>query len=184
MFSTSSLMFSNTLAPNSPMIVSSHKFISSQNSDKSELHKEPIWSSISRKLSHSSCGVLQKSVPLAASAAILLWSSPVDAGILSGFSGLESLPGPELPRIDFLNKFNEDNQKKYAEFDSRFKSSTVLKELLEKSKVNQEKNKKEIQDKYCMRGAEWGVGDCSTQGMTDEEKENFIAMLKKNSATE
>ncbi|KAK1296690.1 hypothetical protein QJS10_CPB15g01342 [Acorus calamus] len=122
------------------MIVSSHKFTSSQNSDKSESHKEPIWSSTSRKLSHSSRGVLQKSVPLAASAAILLWSSPVDAGILSGFSGLESMPGPELPRIDFLNKFNEDNQKKYADFDSRFKSSTVLKELLEKSKVNKEKS--------------------------------------------
>lgn len=40
------------------------------------------------------------------------------------------------------------------------------------------RNEKEIQDKYCLRGAEWGVGDCSTTGMTDEEKDKFITMLK------
>jgi hypothetical protein len=28
------------------------------------------------------------------------------AGIMSGFSGLESIPGPQLPQIDFLNRFN------------------------------------------------------------------------------
>lgn len=91
----------------------------------------------------------------------------VNAGILSGFSGLESIPGPQLPEIDFLRKWNgsalpwneqkfpfssrylinnyiyllfeDENQKKYAEFDKRFKSSTVLKELLEKSKLNKER---------------------------------------------
>ncbi|KAF6171748.1 hypothetical protein GIB67_007269 [Kingdonia uniflora] len=41
------------------------------------------------------------------------------------------------------------------------------------------RNKQEIQDKYCLRGAEWGIGDCSTDGMTETEKEGFIAMLKK-----
>nr|CAD1832370.1 unnamed protein product [Ananas comosus var. bracteatus] len=105
----------------------------------------------------------------------------VNAGILSGFSGLESVPGPQLPQFDFLNKWNEDNQKKYAEFDSRFKSSTVLKELLEKSRLNKERNQKELQDKYCLRGAEWGVGDCSTEGMTQEERDEFVGMLKKRS---
>ena len=29
-----------------------------------------------------------------------------NAGFLSGFSGIESSPGPELPRIEFLDKFN------------------------------------------------------------------------------
>lgn len=29
-----------------------------------------------------------------------------NAGFLSGFSGIESVPGPELPQVDFLNKFN------------------------------------------------------------------------------
>ncbi|XVE85783.1 hypothetical protein DITRI_Ditri17bG0118800 [Diplodiscus trichospermus] len=123
--------------------------------------------------------VLHKSlVPLAASVTILLSPFPAKAGFLSGFSGIESFPGPQLPQIDFLNRFNEENQKKYAEADERFKSSPLLKQLLEKSKQNKEKNKQEIQDKYCIRGAEWGVGDCSVEAMSPEEKENFIAMLK------
>ncbi|PPS17459.1 hypothetical protein GOBAR_AA03120 [Gossypium barbadense] len=100
------------------------------------------------------------------------------AGLLSGFPGIESIPGPQLPEIEFLNRFNEENQKKYAEADARFKSSPLLKQLLERSKQNKEKNKQEIQDKYCMRGAEWGVGDCSVEAMSPEDKENFIAMLK------
>ncbi|XP_058070189.1 uncharacterized protein LOC131219196 [Magnolia sinica] len=130
----------------------------------------------------SPSSALQKSIPFAAaSVSILLWSFPVNAGILSGFSGLESMPGPQLPQFDFLTQRNEENQKKYAEFDSRFKSSPMLKELLEKSKSNKEKNRQQIQDKYCIRGAEWGVGDCSTQGMTPEEKDNFISMLKQKS---
>lgn len=40
---------------------------------------------------------------------------------------------------DFHPCFAEENQKKYAEFDERFKSSPLLKELLERSKLNQEK---------------------------------------------
>lgn len=35
--------------------------------------------------------------------------------------------------------FAEENQKKYAEFDARFKKSPLLKKLLEKSKENKEK---------------------------------------------
>lgn len=131
-------------------------------------------------LSHPSwrSRALQSSLPLAASLSMLLWSNPVNAGFLSGSTGLESIPGPQLPQIDFLNKFNEENQKKYAEFDQRFKSSPLLKKLLEQSELNKQKNKQEIQDKYCLRGAEWGVGDCSTQGMTENQKDDFIAMLK------
>ncbi|XP_006649611.1 uncharacterized protein LOC102716853 [Oryza brachyantha] len=120
----------------------------------------------------------------AASLSLALWSTPVHAGILSGFTGLESVPGPDLPRVEFLEKWNAENQKKYAEFDSRFKSSQVLKELLEKSKQNKLKNERQIQDKYCLRGAEWGVGDCSTEGMSDQEKEDFIAELKKRTGAE
>lgn len=40
------------------------------------------------------------------------------------------------------------------------------------------RNKQEILDKYCLRGAEWGVGDCSAEGMTPDERDKFIAMLK------
>ncbi|GAB2214473.1 hypothetical protein Droror1_Dr00018822 [Drosera rotundifolia] len=135
--------------------------------------------SASVKLHHA---LLQKSLPLAVSVAVLLGSAPAKAGFLSGSTGIESIPGPELPSIEFLKRFNEENQKKYAENDARFLSSPIVKELLERSKNNKEKNKQEILDKYCLRGAEWGVGDCSAEGMTLDEKEKFIAMLKKKTS--
>ncbi|TKY69614.1 hypothetical protein E2542_SST05892 [Spatholobus suberectus] len=131
-----------------------------------------------------SCKALHKSVPLAASIAILLWSTPAHAGLMSGISGIESVPGPQLPQIDFLKRLNEENQKKYAENDARFKSSPLLKKLLEQSKLNKEKNRKEIENKYCIRGAEWGVGDCSAEGMSPAEREKFIAMLKQKAGQE
>lgn len=40
------------------------------------------------------------------------------------------------------------------------------------------RNRKETQDKYCIRGAEWGVGDCSAEAMSPEDKEKFISELK------
>ncbi|XP_010502353.1 PREDICTED: uncharacterized protein LOC104779663 [Camelina sativa] len=122
--------------------------------------------------------------PLAASLTLLLSPCTVEAGLMSGSPGIESVPGPELPKIEFLDSFNAKNQKFYAENDARFKESPLLKKLLENSKLNKEKNERAIQDKYCLRGAEWGVGDCSTTGMTDEEKEQFITMLKKKTGVE
>uniref|UniRef100_A0A2P2J6Z8 Uncharacterized protein LOC105116656 isoform X2 n=1 Tax=Rhizophora mucronata TaxID=61149 RepID=A0A2P2J6Z8_RHIMU len=116
-----------------------------------------------------SCQFIHKSLPLATAAALLLLANPAKAGFLSGFSGIESIPGPQLPQMDFLTRFNglvscnqcqklvlefmlvldfdyfkrhsfaEENQKKYAEADARFKSSPILKELLERSKLNKEK---------------------------------------------
>ncbi|XP_021729441.1 uncharacterized protein LOC110696438 [Chenopodium quinoa] len=121
-------------------------------------------------------------VPLAISL-VLCWSNPAEAGFLSGSTGIESIPGPELPKVEFLDRFNEENQKKYAENDERIKSSPIIKELLERSKKNKEKNKQEILDKYCLRGAEWGVGDCSTEGMTAEERDTFIETLKQKIGT-
>lgn len=46
------------------------------------------------------------------------------------------------------------------------------------------RNRQAIQDKYCIRGAEWGVGDCSADGMSPEEREKFIAMLKQKAGVE
>ncbi|KAL7605274.1 hypothetical protein Lser_V15G14896 [Lactuca serriola] len=123
-------------------------------------------------------------LPLAASMTLLLSPFPAHAGLLSGFSGLESMPGPELPKIDSFARFNEENQKKYAENDARFKETPLLKELLERSKVNKEKNRQATQDKYCLRGAEWGIGDCSAEGMSPQERDEFIAMLKKKVGVE
>ncbi|XP_078436076.1 uncharacterized protein LOC144706882 isoform X2 [Wolffia australiana] len=92
--------------------------------------------------------VHRRAIHLAAASALFLWSTPVEAGVLSGFSGLESVPGPELPKIDFLNRWNEERRKKYEDLDSKFQSSPVLKELLEKSKQNKERNKRAMEDKY------------------------------------
>ncbi|KAH6771188.1 hypothetical protein C2S52_015991 [Perilla frutescens var. hirtella] len=133
-------------------------------------------------LEHS---VFQKSVSIvAASLAFVFWSNPAHAGFLSGFSGLESIPGPQLPEIEFLNRFNDENQKKYAENDARFKESPLLKKLLEQTKLNKEKNRQQILDKYCVRGAEWGVGDCSADAMAPEDRDKFIAMLKQKAGME
>ncbi|KAH9606985.1 hypothetical protein KSS87_013760 [Heliosperma pusillum] len=122
-------------------------------------------------------------VPLAVSS-VIFWSNPAQAGFLSGFPGIESVPGPKLPTVDFLNRYVDGYQKKYTDNDERIKSSPIIKELLERSKLNKEKNKQEIMDKYCLRGAEWGVGDCSAEGMTPDEKDAFIAMLKKKVGVE
>ncbi|GER31832.1 peptide chain release factor 2 [Striga asiatica] len=123
-------------------------------------------------------------IPLAVSLAFVLWSNPAHAGFLSGISGIESVPGPQLPKVDFLTRFNEENQKKYAENDARFKESPLLKKLLEQTKLNKEKNRQQILDKYCIRGAEWGVGDCSAEGMSPEDRDKFIAMLKQKAGVE
>ncbi|XP_026381225.1 uncharacterized protein LOC113275868 [Papaver somniferum] len=183
MVSSCCIGFTNSISPLSSTFTISSKITNSQkNPSIAAVAQKPNsvlgskWTSTSS--SSSDFRGLLTVVPLAASMAVLFWTNPVNAGILSGFSGLESVPGPELPQIDFLNRFNEENQKKYAANDERFKSSDVLKEYLEKSKLNKEKNKQGIQDKYCLRGAEWGVGDCSTAGMTDDEKDKFIAMLR------
>lgn len=47
--------------------------------------------------------------------------------------------------------FAEENQKKYAELDARFKESPLLKKLLEKSKENKEKY---ILNKLCISSVE------------------------------
>lgn len=37
---------------------------------------------------------------------VLVFLFSAQAGLLSGFPGIESVPGPQLPQIDFLTKFN------------------------------------------------------------------------------
>ncbi|KAH9320897.1 hypothetical protein KI387_015536 [Taxus chinensis] len=115
---------------------------------------------------------------MAASMAFLLSSQPVQAGLLTGSTGLESIPRPEVPQFDFLKRIQEENQKKAEAADAKFKSSPLLQELLKRSKANAARNKEEIQNKYCERGAEWGVGDCSTAGMSKDEREAFMEMLR------
>ncbi|KAM7269817.1 hypothetical protein ACFE04_025314 [Oxalis oulophora] len=161
-----------------PLLLSCSNFTNCQKPSNNNDKKLQTLSINNNNKSHIA-SISNSVVPLIATVTLLLSSYPAQAGILSGFSGLESIPGPQLPPINFLDRFNEENQKKYAEADAKFKQSPIIKELLERSKLNKQKNKQEIADKYCLRGAEWGVGDCSAEGMTEEEKEKFIAMLKK-----
>ncbi|XP_073136013.1 uncharacterized protein [Henckelia pumila] len=153
-----------------------------------KLEQQPIFIVNAQELVHSPSLVqimLQKSViAVAVSLAIVFCSGTAHAGIFSGLSGIESVPGPQLPSIDFLSRYNEENQKKYAENDARFKESPILKKLLEQTKLNKEKNRQQILDKYCVRGAEWGVGDCSADAMSPEERDGFISMLKKRAGME
>ncbi|KAL0336477.1 UNVERIFIED_CONTAM: hypothetical protein Sradi_4859600 [Sesamum radiatum] len=169
--------------PSQPLL---KKFLPILSFKKKTEHSKPTKNS--QECGHSAALIRtmsQKSlIPIAAAVAVVLWTNPAHAGFLSGLSGIESVPGPQLPQVDFLNRFNEENQKRYAENDARFKESPLLKKLLEKSKLNKEKNRQEILDKYCIRGAEWGVGDCSAEAMSPEDKENFIAMLKKKAGVE
>lgn len=122
---------------------------------------------------------LKMAVIIPVAAFTVLTASPqADAGILSGASGMESVQLPPIPEPGFLKQLQDDKRKMYEGQDETFKNSSYLQELLKKSKDNAALHKKEIADKYCERGAEWGVGDCSLMGMTQEQKENFMKVLK------
>lgn len=45
--------------------------------------------------------------------------------------------------------------------EEKFQESDLLRTLKERSEVNREANKKKLQDIYCRRQAELGVGDCA-----------------------
>lgn len=75
-------------------------------------------------------------------------------------TGLESVEFPQLQAPDGFSKLSSASQQKLDEAEDSFQNSSTLKELLARSEQNKEKNKKEIQNKYCYRQAELGVGDC------------------------
>ncbi|KAJ7274599.1 hypothetical protein O6H91_Y393300 [Diphasiastrum complanatum] len=121
-------------------------------------------------------------IPLAVLAMNLNGPATVEAGILSGATGLESFELPRLPQTDVFKDITEANKKRYKDLDAKFKASPFLQELLKRSKENAVKNKREIEDKYCLRGAEWGVGDCSLAAASKEEKEAFLKAFEKRNA--
>ncbi|KAI5057010.1 hypothetical protein GOP47_0028828 [Adiantum capillus-veneris] len=104
--------------------------------------------------------------------------APAEAGLLSGSPGLESFQLPSLPTIENLKKIQEDNKARYEELDTKFKSSSYVQELLKRSKENAEKHNRKIQNKYCQRGADWGIGDCAVSGMSEDQRSNFDKALK------
>jgi hypothetical protein len=82
-------------------------------------------------------------------------------------SGLESIPLPDMssPVSDSVNdlaiQWKQRNQATLDAAESKFQESDLLKQLKERSDAKREQREKELRDKYCMRQAEMGVGDCA-----------------------
>lgn len=116
--------------------------------------------------------------PLATCFVLTACCAPAEAGFLSGSSGLETFQLPPLPTTESLKKMQGETKARYEGLDTRFKSSSYVQELLKRSKENAEKHQREIQDKYCQRGADWGVGDCSTAAMSEAQRISFAEALR------
>ncbi|GJP66294.1 hypothetical protein CLOP_g23202 [Closterium sp. NIES-67] len=70
-------------------------------------------------------------------------------------------------------------RERYEQLDNNFMQSPILKQLLKQSEENRAKNRQEIEDKYCLRGAEWGVGDCAVgEEMSADEKKDYLEALR------
>eukprot|EP00200_Dunaliella_tertiolecta_P004447 CAMPEP_0202338324 /NCGR_PEP_ID=MMETSP1126-20121109/645_1 /ASSEMBLY_ACC=CAM_ASM_000457 /TAXON_ID=3047 /ORGANISM="Dunaliella tertiolecta, Strain CCMP1320" /LENGTH=172 /DNA_ID=CAMNT_0048928679 /DNA_START=205 /DNA_END=723 /DNA_ORIENTATION=- len=112
---------------------------------------------------------------------LLLSAAPASA------TGLESVDLlPRLQQIqtseDFKSNANRESQKLQG-VEDEFQNSDTLKRLLEQSAANKEKNQRAIQNKYCYRQAEIGVGDCGglryIPGMTENGKQRTPDWLAK-----
>lgn len=89
-------------------------------------------------------------------------SSPTPPPALA-FAGIESMDSPiQLPAApEIVQQIQQHNKDKLNAAEKSFQESDLLKELKEKSEQNRDANKKKLQDTYCRRQAELGVGDCA-----------------------
>lgn len=72
--------------------------------------------------------------------------------------GLESVDLPDLAPPAAAQPTAQ--AAKLAAADAAFEASPLLKELRERSDANRAKNRRAIENKYCARQAELGIGDC------------------------
>ncbi|KAI7843499.1 hypothetical protein COHA_002742 [Chlorella ohadii] len=89
-------------------------------------------------------------------AALALPARPAAAA----FPGIESI---DLPAVDVPAAIAEKQARNQAVLDAAeqsFQESDLLRTLKERSEANRDARKKALEDKYCMRQAELGVGDC------------------------
>ncbi|PRW45085.1 hypothetical protein C2E21_6404 [Chlorella sorokiniana] len=89
-------------------------------------------------------------------AALALRARPAAAA----FPGIESV---ELPTVDVPAAIAEKQARNQAVLDAAeksFQESDLLRTLKERSEANRDSRKRALEDKYCMRQAELGVGDC------------------------
>lgn len=82
---------------------------------------------------------------------------------------------PEAPAL--IRDIRDAQQKKLADEATAFENSDFLKDLRARSDAKKVERKKEIADKYCMRQAELGIGDCGglklIPGMTKSGKQKM-----------
>jgi len=77
-------------------------------------------------------------------------------------SGLESIPLPIFQDGPGpASQAAEAIKSKAEAAAAAFEKSDFLKGLREKSDLNKDKNRRALQDKYCYRQAELGIGDCA-----------------------
>eukprot|EP00890_Picochlorum_soloecismus_P005720 jgi/Picsp_1/6149/NSC_03503-R1_protein len=76
-------------------------------------------------------------------------------------TGLESIELPPIPQPDGLKDWQARNQVIVDSAEETFQNSDLLKNLKQKSDEKRDERKRELQDKYCRRQAELGVGDCA-----------------------
>jgi hypothetical protein len=126
--------------------------------------------SSSQTRSIPSAGMGRVELCTAASVALLLSSSPA---LATGLESMDIIGAPPVP--ESWKQAVAAQKQVQREDDERFKQSDTLKQLLEKSKANKEKNKREVANKYCFRQAELGIGDCGglnlIPGLTDNGKQ-------------
>lgn len=75
------------------------------------------------------------------------------------------------------------SRKKLQDAEDAFQSSDLLKKLKEQTSTNSKRNKIDLQNKYCYRQAEMGIGDCGglqlIPGMTKSGKQKTPNWLNK-----
>lgn len=97
--------------------------------------------------------------------------------------GIESVDLPSVAPPSGFSDISDAAKTKLGVADETFQKSDTLKELLARSEANKAKNKKNIQEKYCYRQAELGVGDCGglryIPGLTENGKQKTPEWLAK-----
>ncbi|KAI3426212.1 hypothetical protein D9Q98_008588 [Chlorella vulgaris] len=95
-------------------------------------------------------------IGLAAAAALTAVYRPAPAAA----AGIESIDLPSLDLSDAVTALKARNQGVLDSAEKTFQESDLLRTLKERSDANRGARKKELEDRYCRRQAELGVGDC------------------------
>ncbi|GMH45845.1 hypothetical protein BSKO_13808 [Bryopsis sp. KO-2023] len=126
-----------------------------------------LYARSAKRVAHSESGAKLRSAVLGSFAGVAL-----SFGVFVGGGHAEevSMTSP----FQGLQEMRERNQKKLDAAEESFQNSDILKELKAKSEANRSANKKAIENKYCFRQAEMGVGDCGGLRFIEGDKLKLI----------